>query len=503
MRRSSWVGPTVITAIVLAAIITPLAWLWGPQMAHGLYRMFTAGLFVVVPLIVGGILLLAAFATNGAARGLSVTVLVLGALATTAFAWVPHNYQVDRLYVADVKMVNHTAPSFGDRAPHQVASTSSTKNLGNTTGTAETVKSLNDQGDNGLWTAMVVRRGVWVGYESVQVQDMPLFGQTEPEQVTTCTFPKSSNLRIGGSLPKNSLTRAIYAATPPAVKFESADAYGYCDGKTPKVVVPLTEVKGAWTVSEDYYGDAVYDGKTGKVTIVTDTDKVNAIPGPVYPQTLAAKQRTALTALGSFGDYFFHRTGYETTADDSDNPDSFNPTEIGLRQESNDHATYVTPLTPPGSSTSVVALSVVDASIGKTGARNPVTVYKYADGHARQANSSVASNIKQVTSWLPDWASGIKIFEIVPGKKDQWVASIGQSQGVVYRAVIDEKGKATLYDESGDIVTRTGAQSADTDGSAESSAGAADGDLSKMTPAQLQGLANKVLDELAKRAESK
>ncbi|WIE81084.1 hypothetical protein [Curtobacterium sp. MCSS17_016] len=502
MRRSSAIRPVVISAIVLAVILVPLCLLWGPQMAHALYRMFTAGLFVVVPLFVGAVLLIAASVTTGAARGTSVAVLVLGALATTAFAWVPHNYQVDRHYVGDVKMVNHTAPSFGDRAPYQVASTSSTKNLGNTTGQAESVKSLNDQADNGLWTALVVRRGVWVGYESVQVQDMPLFGQTEPDQVTTCAFPKTSSLRIGGSLPKNSLTRAIYAATPPAVKFDAGDAYGYCDGKSPKVVVPLTEVKGAWTVSEDYFGDAVYDGKTGKVTIVTDSEKVNAIPGPVYPQSLAARQRTALTALGSFSDYFFHRTGYETTADDSDNPDSFNPTEIGLRQVSNDHATYVTPLTPPGSSTSVVALSVVDASTGKTGDRNTLTVFKYADGHARQANSSVASNIKQSTSWLPDWASGIKIFEIVPGKKDEWVASIGQSQGVVYRAVIDAKGKATLYDESGDVVTRTGAQTpsnGDTDGD---TTGAANGDLSKMTPAQLQNLADRVLSELTKRAES-
>ena len=505
-------APAIIGSVVAAAVVFGLPWIfWGHQLQHGLARAFTGGAYVAIPLIVAAIVAVAffigIFAELRALLWSALTVFILGGLATVAFAWVPHNYQVDRLYVADVKTVNHTAPAFGERTPFDIADTSSTKNLGNTTGTAMNVKSLNDEGDHGLWDALVVRRGFGVGYESVQVQDIPLFGEATPSDVKTCDFSRSSKLRLGGVLWGNDLRRAIYAKTPATVTFDDNDAYGYCDGKTPMVVVPLTQVQGFWTASENFYGDAVLNGKTGVLSIVQSEKKIANLPGPVYPQTLAANQRSALRALGSFSDYWFDRAGYGDTSDDDGNPDSFNPTELGLRQESNNHATYVTPLTPPGSSHSVVALSVVDASVGTPGDRNPIQVFKYEKSNARQANSSVASSIKQSSSWLTGWASGLKIFEIVPAKKNEWVASIGQSQGVVYRAVVNADGKSTLYDENGNIVTSTGTQAAgnssnhSSNDSSVGDAGAADGDLSKMTPAQLQALANRILGELAKRAD--
>jgi hypothetical protein len=497
----------VIGSLIAAAVVIGLPFVfWGHQLQHGLTRAFTSGAYVAIPLIVGAIVLLVAivgWSTDRRAIGWSAgTVFVLGGLATVAFAWVPHNYQVDRLYVGDVKTINHTAPSFGERTPFDIASTSSSKNLGNTTGTAVGVKSLNDEGDHGLWNALVIRRGFGVGYESVQVQDIPLYGEATPSDVKTCNFDRDSKLRLGGVLWGNDLRRAIYAKTPSNVTFDDNDAYGFCDKGTSKVVVPLTEVNGFWTASENFYGDAVYDGKTGKLSITQSEKTIGALPGPVYPQSLAATQRSALRALGSFSDYWFDRAGYSDTSDDDGNPDSFNPTEMGLRQQSTGHATYVTPLTPPGSSTSVVALSVVDASIGAPGDRNHVQVFKYDKSNARQANSSVASSIKQNSSWLTGWASGLKIFEIVPAKKDEWVASIGQSQGVVYRAVVNADGKSTLFDEDGNVVTSTGTHAAaDSKPSAGSTAGATNGDLSKMTPNQLQDLATQVLAELAKRAD--
>ncbi|PZF61208.1 hypothetical protein DEI92_06325 [Curtobacterium sp. MCBD17_034] len=497
-------GPRITAAAVGIAVVALIAWLWGPQVAHGVVRTGVAGAFVLIPLAVLAALVLVGLRVGPSLRAVLAAALVL-VFAGSVVAWVRHAYDVDRLYVADVRTVDHPAPSFAERSPYDVAATSSTKNLGDTTGTALPVKSLTDQRSHGLWDALVQRRGFLAGYESVQVQDMPLFGQTEPDQVRTCDFTRTARLRVGGSLPANSLTRAIDAATPPTVGFEPTDVYGYCDGRAPDVVVPLTQVHGFWDTSYDFFGDALYNGRTGEVRIVT---RAADLPGPAYPQSLAKRQRTALRALGSFGDYWFHRSGYEDTSDDSDNPDSFNPSELGLRRASDDHATYVTPLTPPGSSSSVVALSVVDASVGHAGSRNPITVYEYEKGSARQANSSVASTIKTTYSYLPDWASGLKIFEIVPGARNQWVASIGQSQGVVYRAVIDAAGAATLYDANGDVVTRSGTESAGTDGgtgasgSSGASGSAGSPDLSKLTPQQLRDLAQAALNELAKRAES-
>ncbi|WIB65431.1 hypothetical protein [Curtobacterium sp. MCBD17_040] len=512
MRRSSTFSTAVgalVTAVVIVGICVGIpAIFWGPQMVHGFARWFTADAFVLIPLLVMAVLLAATFIVRGAAAGIAGTFLGLALVGTIIFAWVPHNYQVDRLYLGDVKTVNHTAPSFGERTPFKVADTSSTKNLGNTTGTALNVKSLNDQAKNGLWDALVQRRGFGAGYESVQSQDIPLYGEATPSDVTTCNFSRSAKLRIGGGLWSNSLGRHIDELTPPTVTFTKGDVYGFCDGSTAKVVVPLSRIEGFWNTSETFYGDAVYNGSTGQLSIVTAAHTITALPGPVYPQSLAARQRAALRALGSFSDYWFNRAGYDDTSSDSGNPDAFNPTELGLRQTSTGHATYVTPLTPPGSSNSVVALSVVDASVGTHGTRNPITVFKYDKKHARQANSSVASEVRQSSSWLTGWASGLKVFEIVPGRKNEWVASIGQSQGVVYRAVIDENGKSTLFDEDGNIVTSTGTQAAGSSGNASSNdssigdTSSAGGDLSKMTPAQLQALANRITEELTKRAAS-
>lgn len=510
MPRSSSISPSARAVIGAAAVVGVVlciaAVLWGPQMVHGIARWSTADAFVLIPLIVMAALLGVAAVVRPRAAWTTGAALALVVIAAVAFAWVPHAYQVDRLYVGDVTAVARTAPAFGDRTPYTVADTSSTKNLGDTTGTALNVKSLNDQGQHGLWDALVQRRGFGTGYESVQVQDLPLYGEATPSDVTTCDFARSAEDRLGGALWSNNLGRRIDELTPPTVTFASGDVYGYCDGGTPEVVVPLTRIHGFWTTSEDFYGDAVYDGATGRLQIVQSQKAIAALPGPVYPQSLAARQRAALRALGSFSDYWFHRSGYEDTSSDSGNPDSFNPAELGLRQLSNGHATYVTPLTPPGSSNSVVALSVVDASVGTPGSRNRIVVYEYSRSHFRQANSSVASSIKQSSSWLTGWASGLRIFEIVPGRKDEWVASIGQSQGVVYRAIVDADGRSTLYDENGDIVTSTGTQAAGGSSNASSNdssvgdAGPSDGDLSTMTPAQLQALANRITEELAKRA---
>jgi hypothetical protein len=495
-RPSATLLASAAAAVVLLAVI---AWLWGAQIVHGGYQFGATGAFVLIPLLALAAVAATVIVPRGRATPLTAALVVV-VLGLSVFAWVRHAYDTDRLYVGDARTVDRAAPSFDQRSPYDVAAVSSTKNLGDTTGTALAVKSLTDQGAHGLWDALVQRRGFLAGYESVQVQDMPLYGPTEPSRVHTCAFTRTAGLRLGGALPANSLTHAIDAATPPAVTFDPADAYGYCDGAKPVVVVPLTRVHGFWNVSHDDAGDAVYDGRTGHLRIVTDASH---LPGPAYAQSLAKRQRVALRALGSFGDYWFHRSGYEDTSADGGNPDSFNPSELGLRRASDDHATWVTPLTPPGSSSSVVALSVVDASVARAGTRNPIRIYRYEKGEARQANSSVASSIKTQYSFLPDWASGLRIFELVPGRHGQWVASLGQSQGVVYRAVIDADGTVVLRDQAGDVVTRSGLQDAPGNsgtGGTSGAGGSGSTDLSRMTPQQLRQLGQAVLDELAKRA---
>ena len=489
----------VIYTVVIGAILGVIAWLWGPQLAHA-FALFGIGgaAFLIFAAIVVALLVLA-FVFKGALRGIAVAALgltvVLGAITGVRF-----NYDVNSVYAAEAKVVTTAAPDFAERAPYDVATASSTKNLGDTTGEAYGVKILADESDHGIWTALVQRRGFMAGYEAVQSIDIPLYGTAGASVTSTCDFDiKAAGQRIGGALPHVSLDYKILGNTPPNVAFDTGDAYSYCDNERPVVVVPLKQLSGFWIPTWSSYGVAVYDGDTGDLEILTNTKDVAAVPGPVYPQSLAVTQRAGLTADGSFGDYFFNRSGYEDTAGDEGDPNGNNRSEFSLRLDGTDEAAFVTPLTPRGDSTSVIAMGVTDGTTLVSGQRNPLTVYAYPEDATRSANSSVAAALKSDYSFMPDWASGLTIFEMVPGVDGTWVASIGQTQSVVYRAVLSADGSAVLYDAKGREVTRANASDTPADGDTVTTP-AADSDLTALTPAELRELAAAILDELTSRA---
>lgn len=489
-----FLGVIAALAVVLGA---PFIF-WGPQIVHG-WAIGLTGASALIIFLIGLVLALAAsILFEGWVRGVAVTVgVVILALAITTA--VRFNYDVNSVYAAEAKVTRSAAPSLAQRAPFKVADESSSRNLGEITGEVEPVKILPDQGTHGLWTALVLRRGFMAGYEAVQSNDVPLFGAASAKSTKTCDFSiNTAEQRMGGVFPHESLDYLALAATPPNVTFDQGDAYAYCDGKTPIVVLPLKQLSGFWIPTWSNYGAAMYNGVTGELTVHTDTSK---IPGPVYAQSLAVVQRASLTADASFSDYFFNRSGFENTAGDNGDPNAGNESEFGMRLADKSDSVYVTPLTPRGSSTSVTAVGVTDATSSKAGVRNKLVVHEYPKGQARSANSSIAHSIKNQYSWMPDWASGLTIFEIAPAEDGSWVASIGQTQAVVYRAVISADGKAVLYDENGGEVTRTGVTRSPS--AAGKPGTAVTGSVQDMTVVELRDLANSVLDELASRTTAK
>ncbi|KQO98267.1 hypothetical protein [Leifsonia sp. Leaf264] len=498
-----------ITGYIIMAIaaVAVLGWpwlVWGPSLAHGWADVFisAAPVFIfigaIVALFVVAVIAFSAGNGPGAAIGTIAVLGILLLLVLSIITAVRTTFDTHAQYVSSVKVVTDPAPDYAPRAPYDVAASSAHKLMGDTTGTELNSKVLIDQGKSGLWTTLVERNGWQVGYESVQTIDIPMFGAADASNVKNCNFDvNAAEQRLGGVLPHESLDLMVNAQTPVNVTFDSGDVYGYCDGDTPKVVVPLKSHDGFWITKWNVFGAAVYDGKTGQVTVFTDTSD---IPGPVYPQSLAAIQRQALDALnkdgkvGTWEDHVQNRNGFENANDTG----SFNGSEFTLRYAGDSDAGYSTPLSPRGSSTSVVAIANIDATESTSGKLNTLSVHKYAKGHTRSANSSIAQEIETQYSWMPDWATGLEVFEVVPGEDGNWVASIGKSQNIVYRAVIEQDGDAILYDKNGDEVTRTGTQPGD-DGSTSEPV-EVDGDLAAMTPAQLHDLAGRILDELARRA---
>lgn len=181
-------------------------------------------------------------------------------------------------------------------------------------------------------------------------------------------------------------------------------------------------------------------GETGILTIENNLE----MEYPIYSQYLASKQRESLATEDGFWAYIMGYAGYET----SDN-EYGNRTEISLKNENTNNAEYTTFLTPRGSSTSVVAISAIGQEKVENGVYNPITVHTY--GTTRPALSTVSQDI--ISDVLEGYkASGLYIFEIVPSENGTWVASIGNSQSILYRAEIVENGTITLYNKNGEKI---------------------------------------------------
>jgi hypothetical protein len=478
--------------VIAVAILAFFTWLWGSGGWHGFVIFLSSSWPVLIFLVLTVLLALVAIgAENGLAAGLAVV-----ALAATIFISITLPYEAAHRYASSVEEVEISVPSYEQRAPFGVAVASSKANLQNIEGTVENTKSLAAEGENGQWNTLVIRRGVWTGYESIQSVETPLYGTVASRNVATCEFNPNVQLRLGGEMPHNNLDRAIMLATPLNTYFNFGDSYGYCDGSVPTVVVPIRQLDGGWGATWSAYGVAVLNGETGELRILTNSDDIAEIRGPVYPISLAADLRSAYQASDDIWAYWQGRSGYSTTDSDTNDPNAGNTTEFALAREGKkDSVDFVTPLTPRGESTNIVALGVVDANNMTSGSLNKLTVYKYSN--TRSANSTVEADIREKYSWMPDWASGITVFEIVPAGDGEWVASLGRKQAVVYRAVIKEDGSAILYDKTGTEVVRTG-NTANPDN--PDVVVPVDSELSLLTADELRQLADSILDELEKRA---
>lgn len=364
---------------------------------------------------------------------LATTCAVLaGILGLGAFiVWcIANTYWRQAEYAATMHVTNDPVPTFTQRAPFQVAAAQARSTLGDNPGDlADTTYLAADD----TYTSLVERRGWTTGYSTALVQHVPLTGQATG---STCDFAAAADSRIGGNFSGN-LGRRINEAQR-GVSWAESDVYGYCAddpgdprARIPMVVVPLTEQDGLFVVTERPAGIALYNGKTDQVTIRTDTA---GIPGPVYPLSLAAAQREASGAIGSFADWWYDRVGWETSDDDTN---SSNNAEFNLADQHTKQPLYVTPLTGRGSATAISAISTVYAQSSVDGSYATVTVHKLA--HPWVSPASISSRILKDYRDLPNWST-LKIMELAPVSGDHWAATIGDDNLVSLRA----RGTGTL-----------------------------------------------------------
>src|SRR5699024_11681024 len=139
----------------------------------------------------------------------------------------------------------------------------------------------------------------------------------------------------------HSMSWSIHAKAPLA-HYDTEDAYGYCDGEDPTIVVPLFKYEGFWALKKVPAGAAVYT--TDGLRVLSGEELVEeGVEGPTYPRSVAITQRKAYNSGGGWGSWISDRYGYDLTDKDTEDANAGNTSEFTLIGDDGTMQ-YVTPL---------------------------------------------------------------------------------------------------------------------------------------------------------------
>jgi hypothetical protein len=374
--------------------------------------------------------------------------LLLGAL----FFFISHSYLTNREYLSEVKIEKTAITEQDERVPYQTGAETLPKNLGSVRGDVSDVTYV-----DGRYTAVITNKGVFQGLKEVISWSSPVTGGDGTYE--RASFTAGADRKLSGYW-SHSLLRQIRDERV-GVLADEEDAYGYIAGGKAFYVVPLRTVEGWIAPRQVAAGVAIVD-ENGNITI-KETVAEGEVPGPVYPASLAQRIREANEGLGSLTDQWFSRAGYEQSdrasgVDDNGDSEKDNPTEFVLYHGG--AGRYVTPLTPRGASKSIVAVAEMSATTVTAGKDNVLVIHELAA--PRKANGEIEKEIKTQFARL-EWASGLKMFEMVPAGNKEWLVTLGQSIEVMYRVRILENGTMIVEKPNSTFVQGVTASGAPTD----------------------------------------
>lgn len=504
------VMPITIAAIIAFSLLVVVLTVWFSGL--GVLAMgesfIRAGIAFWGPLLVAVILLAWGFnhsGTNKLRRGLALSLAIVITLTGVGNLIIGHNYLSHKLYTSDVVTVEETT-NFAERAPWTVAESYAARDQGDIIGdresihyvpTAKDAEATDGEGTS-RYTTLVRGRSVLglTGYQAIQTLQMPTTGPIPSSASSYCELPEDMNDRLGAFWPGHSLSWSIHAQKPLA-HWDSDDAYGYCNGDEPVIVVPLWKYEGFWLTKRAADGAAVYTAD-GVEILSADELVEEGIEGPTYPRSLAEIQRKAINAGGSLGDWWGSRFGYDSTEKDDEDANEGNTTEFTLMDDEG-VMSYVTPMTPKGSSQSITAVSVIPAQQGYDPAKIVVNTSTDLGSTSTVTTAIKESSVSGDNAWTTRWASGMSVYEILPGADGHWVASIGQGQAVSYRADIAPDGSVTVTNsETGQSSTGKDDEKKDSD----SVTVEGDKPLSEMSEAELLERIEQATTELQEREKA-
>lgn len=239
--------------------------------------------------------------------------------------------------------------------------------------------------------------------------------------------------------------------------YDDGDVYGYIADGHANLVVPMKKTVGFKHAYDVPAGVVIFDSNGH--TVWHRNVESGEIPGPVMPMSIAEDVRSSLGGRGSFSHWRDGRLSFEDTATtsgssddesaekvDALDPNLGNLTEFHMVNSETGRLEFVTPLTPNGRSTNVVAVSVVSSDTVTYGKLPELRLYKLpqiGDGTARLTNGDVLARL--VTRYgraIPfaetaeQLAAGTKfrVMEITPGSDPEvWTSTVGLPNSPEYR----------------------------------------------------------------------
>lgn len=448
--------------------------------------------FPLLLLAVIGVAVSVAISAKNTAATVLVGVLSLGGLIFYDNA---RSYNTLLEYASTVHDTADPMPALKERAPFLVAERQASSNLSGINGQIDATDYL---ADSNHYSTLVARKGIGnPGYAAIINQTIALTGQASGKP---CLFDeKKAGQRMDGWF-GNSLTRAI-AAKDSMLIAKKDDAWGYCDGDTPKIVVPVTKLNGWLNPVHVPAGVAIYDGKTGDVEIREEV-KAGELPGPVIGLSYVQRLNDSLATRG--GDWWSMIMGQSGISDelkDANDPNKDNSSAFSLAYKDAPGSVYASPFTSRASSRSIEHVALLESGHVKAGESPSANLFQLKT--PRQSNSATADKVKADYSDL-DWATGLSVQEIIPVSHDTWAASIGLNQNVVFRIQVKDDGSSCLIKDGKTLrCVDAAGQASGADGKpvSDPSTGSAGvpGEISGLSNEELAKLQDTVTREVLKR----